>query len=131
MFSDSARQAKGTQPGKTTPTSLRPRWAGRSVNVLPGVWLGPGEASSIRGLALGGPLGGGGAGAVVPGGQAGATAASAVPRPRRGAAETAAATGRVDAIRFRRVRSWPVAGVPGSDGDEVIRGAFLGADGRL
>jgi len=57
------------------------------------------------------------------------TAASAVPRPSSGAAETAAATSPVDAIRFRRVRSWRFAGAPGSDVDEVIRIAFLGMMG--
>src|ERR1700733_11888935 len=77
---------------------------------------------------MGGPLAGGGTGAVVPGGQAGPTAAwaaSAVPRPSSGAAETAAATSPVDAIRFRRVRNWRLAGVPGSDEDVVIRATFL------
>src|SRR6266567_1486358 len=75
---------------------------------------------------MAGPLAGGGTGAVVPGGQVGATAASAVPRPSSGAAETAAATSPVDVIRFRRVRSWRLAGAPGSDVDEAIRIAFLG-----
>src|SRR6476660_3669906 len=78
---------------------------------------------------MAGPLAGGGTGAVAPGGQAAATAASAVPRPSSGAAETAAATSPVDAIRFRRVRSWRFAGAPGSDVDEVIRIAFLGMMG--
>src|SRR5580658_1879862 len=74
---------------------------------------------------MAGPLAGGGTGAVVPGGQAATTAASAVPRPSSGAAVTAAATSPVDAIRFRRVRSWRVAGVPGSEVDAVIRVTFL------
>src|SRR5580700_4296294 len=69
---------------------------------------------------MAGPLAGGGTGAVVPGGQAATTAASAVPRPSSGAAVTAAATSPVDAIRFRRVRSWRLAGVPGSEADVVI-----------
>jgi hypothetical protein len=76
-------------------------------------------------------LAGGGTGAVVPGGQVGATAASAVSLPSSGAAETTAATSPVDAIRFRRVRSWRLAGVPGSGVDEVIRAAFLGDEGLL
>jgi hypothetical protein len=74
-------------------------------------------------------LAGGGTGAVVPGGQAGTTAASAVPRPSSGAAETAAVTSPVDAIRFRRVRRWRRAGSPGSDVDEVIAVTFLGDNG--
>src|ERR1700751_5459693 len=80
---------------------------------------------------MGGPLAGGGTRAGVPAGQAEATAASAVPRPSSGAAETAAATSPVDAITFRRVRSWRLAGPPGSDVDEVIRIAFLGGDDGL
>src|SRR6201989_1781383 len=75
---------------------------------------------------MAGPLAGGGPAAVTPGEQAGALAASAVPRPSSGAAETAAATSPVDAIRFRRVRSWRFAGAPCSDVDEVIGIAFLG-----
>src|SRR5580658_722290 len=78
---------------------------------------------------MAGPLAGGGTGAVVPGGQAATTAASAVPRPSSGAAVTAAATSPVDAIRFRRVRSWRPAGVPGSEVDADIRVTFLGDDG--
>src|ERR1700683_19677 len=78
---------------------------------------------------MAGPLAGGGTGAVVPGGQAGTTAASAVPRPSSGAAETAAVTSPVDAIRFRRVRRWRRAGSPGSDVDEVIAVTFLGDNG--
>src|ERR1700749_4880434 len=79
---------------------------------------------------MAGPLAGGGTGAVGPGGQAGGTAASAVPRPSSGAAETAAAASPVDAIRFRRVRSWRLAGVPGPDA-EVTRVASLGDDWPL
>src|SRR5882762_10197863 len=80
---------------------------------------------------MAGPLAGGGTGAVVPGGQAGATAAPAVPRPSSGAAETAAAASPADAIRFRRVRRWRLAEMPGSGADEVIRVAFRGDVGLL
>ena len=76
---------------------------------------------------MAGPLAEGGTGAVGPVGQLEATAASALPGPSSVTAETAAAASPVDAIRFRRVRGWRLAGVPGSDA-EVIRIAFLGDD---
>src|SRR5580692_333624 len=73
---------------------------------------------------MAGPLAGGGTGAVVAGGRAATTAASAVPRPSSGAAVTAAATSPVDAIRFRRVRTWRRPGVPGSEVAVVIGVTF-------
>src|SRR5580700_5782284 len=124
---------------------LRPIVGGASTATTPSavamkiIWYRPSVSQKTRSpisstrypdLGMAGPLAGGGTGAVVPGGQAGVTAASAVSRPSSGAAETAAATSPVDAIMFRRVRSRRLAGVPGSDADEVIRVAFLVGKGR-
>src|SRR6476469_10284 len=106
-----------------------------SAVVMKIIWYRPSVSQKTRSpisstrypdLGMAGPLAGGGTAAVTPGGQAGMTAASAVPHPSSGAAETAAATSPVDAIRFRRVRSWRFAGAPCSDVDEVIGIAFLG-----
>src|ERR1700735_2738845 len=106
-----------------------------SAVVMKTIWYRPSVSQKTRSpisstrypdLEMAGPWAGGGTGAVVPGGQAGAAAASGGSRPSRGGAGTAAATSAVDAIRFRRVRSWRPAGVPGSDVDEVIRVAFPG-----
>src|ERR1700733_6990213 len=79
---------------------------------------------------MAGPFAAGGTGAVVPGGQAGETAARAVLRPSNGAADTPAAASPVDARMFRRVSSGRRAGDRGSSVDEVI-GFASGADGPL
>jgi hypothetical protein len=54
-----------------------------------------------------------------------------VPPPSSYATATPPPPRPVDAIRFRRVRSFRLAGVPGSAVDEVIRAAFLGDDEQL